>query len=47
VVFLVIVTIVDVLDIKLMIVLRGSVRWVMSNPMVEMIKVKMFSLQMF
>lgn len=47
VVFLVIVTIVDVLDIKLMIVLRGSVRWVMSNPMVEMIKVKMFSLQTF
>ena len=47
VVFLVIVTIVDILDIKLVIVLRVSVIWVMSNPTVEMTKVKMLSLQTF
>lgn len=45
--FLVIATIVDVLDIKQVIVLKGSVIWVVSNLMVEMIKVKVFSLQMF
>jgi hypothetical protein len=45
--FLVIVTTVDVLDIKLKIVLRGSVRRTMLNPTVEMTKLKMFSLQTF
>lgn len=45
VVFLVIATIVDVLDIKLVIVLRGSVR--VSSLIVEMTKVKTFSLQTF
>lgn len=45
VVLLVIATIADVLDIKLVIVLRGSVR--MSSLMVEMTKVKTFSLQTF
>jgi hypothetical protein len=45
--FLVIVTTVDVLDIKLMIGLKGSVRRTILNPTVEMTKLKMFSLQTF